>query len=65
MPRLRGRGGDAPVVAYEIVFHLAAFAALRWLRPRLHRLGALFTMYLAGYAVFRFAVEFTRANETV
>ncbi len=54
-----------PSFAYEIAFHLAAFAALCWLRSRVHRPGELFTLYLAGYAVFRFAVEFTRANETV
>jgi phosphatidylglycerol---prolipoprotein diacylglyceryl transferase len=54
-----------PSFAYEIAFQLAAFAALCWLRPRVDRPGALFTLYLAGYAVFRFLVEFTRANETV
>jgi prolipoprotein diacylglyceryl transferase len=31
-----------PSFAYEIVFPLAAFAALCWLRPRVHRPGALF-----------------------
>jgi prolipoprotein diacylglyceryltransferase len=54
-----------PSFAYEIAFQLAAFAALCWLKPRLSAPGELFTLYLAGYAVFRFAVEFTRANETV
>lgn len=54
-----------PSFAYEIAFQLAAFGALCWLRPRVHRPGELFTLYLAGYAAFRFAVEFTRANETV
>ncbi len=52
-----------PSFIYEIVFHLAAFAALVWARKRLTEPGELFTLYLAGYATFRFLVEFTRANE--
>ena len=54
-----------PSFAYEIAFQLAAFGALLWLRPRITRQGELFVMYVAAYAVFRFLVEFTRANETV
>lgn len=54
-----------PSFIYEIVFQLAAFAALLWARKRLTQPGELFTLYLAGYAAFRFLVEFTRANETV
>ncbi|MER6574127.1 prolipoprotein diacylglyceryl transferase family protein [Nonomuraea sp. NPDC001023] len=54
-----------PSFVYEIVFQLAAFVALRWARKRLTEPGELFTLYLAGYAVFRFLVEFTRANETL
>ncbi|GAA1618405.1 prolipoprotein diacylglyceryl transferase [Nonomuraea maheshkhaliensis] len=54
-----------PSFVYEIVFQLAAFAALLWARKRLTQPGELFTLYLAGYAAFRFLVEFTRANETV
>lgn len=54
-----------PSFGYEIAFHLLAFAALLRLRDRLHRPGALLTVYLAGYAVFRFAVEFLRDNEVV
>jgi prolipoprotein diacylglyceryltransferase len=54
-----------PSFAYEIVFHLAAFVALRWLRGRIAAPGELFKLYLAGYAVFRFAVEFVRGNEVV
>jgi phosphatidylglycerol---prolipoprotein diacylglyceryl transferase len=54
-----------PSFAYEIVFHLAALVVLLVLRDRLARPGALFTLYLAGYAAFRFGVEFTRANEVV
>lgn len=54
-----------PSFGYEIVFQLAAFAALLWCRGRITRPGELFVVYVAGYAVFRFLVEFTRANETV
>lgn len=54
-----------PSFLYEIAFHLAAFAALWWLRSRITRPGELFTLYVAAYAAFRFLVEFTRANETV
>jgi prolipoprotein diacylglyceryltransferase len=54
-----------PSFAYEIAFQLVAFAALLWLRGRLHRPGALLTVYLAAYAVFRFGVEFVRDNEVV
>ncbi|MFG3437822.1 prolipoprotein diacylglyceryl transferase [Nonomuraea sp. NPDC047897] len=54
-----------PSFGYEIVFHLVAFGVLVWARGRLTRPGELFTLYLAGYAVFRFVVEFVRANETV
>lgn len=52
-----------PSFAYEIVFHLIALALLlRW-RDRLAEPAGLFTLYVAGYAVFRFFVEFVRGNE--
>jgi phosphatidylglycerol---prolipoprotein diacylglyceryl transferase len=56
-----------PSFAYEIVFQLLAFAALLWLRDRdrVREPGGLLTLYLAAYALFRFAVEFTRVNEVV
>jgi phosphatidylglycerol---prolipoprotein diacylglyceryl transferase len=54
-----------PSFVYEILFQLAAFAVLLWLRPRIGQPGELFVLYVAGYAVFRFSVEFVRANETV
>ncbi|BCI54866.1 diacylglyceryl transferase [Mycolicibacterium litorale] len=54
-----------PSFLYEIAFQLAAFVILLWLRDRIHRPGELFVLYIAGYAAFRFLVEFTRANETV
>lgn len=54
-----------PSFLYEIVFQLTAFVILLWLRSRITQPGELFVLYIAGYAVFRFLVEFTRANETV
>lgn len=52
-----------PSFAYEIGFQVAAFVALLWLRGRIREPGELFKLYLVGYAVFRFLVEFVRGNE--
>lgn len=53
-----------PSFGYEIAFHLAAFAVLwLWLRHRPLAPGETLTLYLAGYGVFRFLVEFVRGNE--
>jgi prolipoprotein diacylglyceryltransferase len=54
-----------PSFAYEIIFQALAFAALVALRKRITTPGELFKLYLAAYAVFRFAVEFVRGNEVV
>ena len=54
-----------PSFLYEIVFLAGLFAVLLWLRPRVHVPGELFKIFLASYAVFRFAVEFVRGNEVV
>ncbi len=55
-----------PSFAYEIAFHLAAFAVIWfWLRRRSLPPGESFVWYVAGYAVFRFLVEFVRGNEVV
>ncbi|VAZ79015.1 Prolipoprotein diacylglyceryl transferase [Mycobacterium kansasii] len=54
-----------PSFLYEIGFQLAAFAVMLWMRNKLTQPGELFVLYVAGYAVFRFFVEFVRANETV
>ncbi len=54
-----------PSFLYEIAFQLAAFAVLLRLRNRVTQPGELFVLYVAGYAVFRYCVEFVRANETV
>lgn len=51
-----------PSFLYEIAFLLVAFVALRWLRDRITAPGELFPLFLAAYALFRFGVEFTRAN---
>lgn len=55
--------GLHPSFVYEIVFQLLALALLlRW-RDRLAEPAGLFTLYAAGYALFRFVVEFVRGNE--
>jgi prolipoprotein diacylglyceryl transferase len=55
-----------PSFLYEIAFHAAMFGLLLWLRPRLRSNGGdLLKVYLLGYALFRFAVEFVRGNDEV
>jgi prolipoprotein diacylglyceryl transferase len=54
-----------PSFIYEIIFQLAAFVILLQLRNKITQPGELFVIYVASYAVFRFFVEFVRANETV
>ncbi|WP_197383301.1 prolipoprotein diacylglyceryl transferase [Mycolicibacterium mengxianglii] len=54
-----------PSFLYEVVFQLTAFVVLLALRSRITRPGELFVLYVAAYALFRFFVEFFRANETV
>jgi prolipoprotein diacylglyceryltransferase len=54
-----------PSFAYEIAFHVAAFAAIVWARDRLTEKGELFNLYVIGYAAFRFLVEFVRGNDVV
>ena len=55
--------GLHPSFAYEIAFHAVAFSAMLRYRDRLGRPGDLFVLYIAAYALFRFAVEFVRGNE--
>jgi len=71
-PAAATRVGAEPAVAlhpsfvYEIAFHAVAFAMIWfWLRHRLTAPGETFTLYLAGYGVSRFLVEFVRGNEVV
>ena len=53
-----------PSFAYEIAFHLFAFAVLWfWLRHKQLPPGETFVWYVATYGLFRFAVEFVRGNE--
>lgn len=54
-----------PSFLYEIAFHLAAFALLVWLRPRVKVEGELLKIYLLAYAGFRFFIEFVRANDVM
>jgi phosphatidylglycerol:prolipoprotein diacylglycerol transferase len=55
-----------PSFAYEIAFHLAAFAALWWwLRRADLPPGTTFVWYVAAYGIFRFLVELVRGNEVV
>lgn len=54
-----------PSFLYEIAFQLTAFVVLLLLRTKVTRSGELFVIYIAAYAVFRFVVEFFRANELV
>lgn len=54
-----------PSYLYEILFQGMMFGLLWWLRPRVQKPGELFKIYLLAYAVFRFAVEFVRANAVV
>ena len=55
--------GLHPSFAYEIVFHVAAFALMWRYRDRLPHPGDLFICYVTSYALFRFGVEFVRGNE--
>lgn len=58
--------GLHPSFGYEIAFHAVAFALLWvWARHQALPPGETFVWYVAGYGVFRFAVEFVRGNEVV
>ena len=49
-----------PVIAYEIIWNLLALVLIWKLRDRIRPAGMLFTLYLALYAVGRFAISFLR-----
>lgn len=51
-----------PSMLYEIVFHLAALAAILAFRERVVVQGEVLKLYLLASAVFRFGVEFVRGN---
>lgn len=55
-----------PSFAYEIAFHVAAFALIWWwLRHLDLPSGELLVWWVAAYGVARFALEFVRGNEVV
>lgn len=51
-----------PSFLYEIAFLLVLFVVLRRLRGRIPVPGELFKLFLLAYGLFRFSVEFVRAN---
>ncbi|HEX9864934.1 MAG TPA: prolipoprotein diacylglyceryl transferase family protein [Acidimicrobiia bacterium] len=51
-----------PSFLYEIIFHVAAFVVLTRRADRFGEPGDGFKLYLLGYALFRFGVEFVRDN---
>lgn len=51
-----------PSFVYEILFLLALFGVLMWIRPRVTVEGDSFKIFLVAYGVFRFLVEFVRGN---
>lgn len=56
--------GLHPSFAYEIAFHLIAFAVLwGWARHQQLPPGETFVWYVAAYGIFRFGVEFVRGND--
>jgi phosphatidylglycerol:prolipoprotein diacylglycerol transferase len=58
--------GMHPSFLYEAAFLVATFLVLRfWVRDRIDAPGEMLPLFLAAYATFRFAVEFTRANPVV
>ena len=52
-----------PVIAYEMLWNLAALFVIWKLRDRLRPDGMLFALYLAFYAVGRFLVTFLRQDK--
>lgn len=57
--------GLQPTYLYEAIFQAAAFVWLWRNRDRLARPGDLFICYVTAYALFRFGIEFLRANDQV
>ena len=49
-----------PVIAYEIIWNLLALVLIWKLRDKIRPAGMLFALYLALYAVGRFAISFLR-----
>lgn len=53
-----------PAALYELVLDLALFGLLFWYRTRTFRDGELFRLYLLGYSLIRFPIEFLRYQPT-
>ena len=53
-----------PSMLYEIAFLLIAFVLIKKYGSRITAPGEVFVLFLTCYAVFRFFVDFTRANPT-
>lgn len=49
-----------PTQLYSSALNLVLFAILFWLYPRRRFNGQVFTVYIIGYALYRFIVEFFR-----
>ncbi|MFC1945337.1 prolipoprotein diacylglyceryl transferase family protein, partial [Chloroflexota bacterium] len=49
-----------PTQVYEIIYNLAVFGLLFWLRGRFKPAGSLFAIYLALYSVWRIGLAFLR-----
>ncbi|MCC7349619.1 MAG: prolipoprotein diacylglyceryl transferase [Phycisphaerales bacterium] len=54
-----------PTQLYEIVFLMALAAGLFALRRRLGNTGRLFRLFMLGYLMWRFGVEFIKPRETI
>ena len=52
-----------PSMLYEIGFHAGAFALITTRGPLLPVRGDTLKAYLLAYGLFRFGIEFIRANE--
>ncbi|MBI2866832.1 MAG: prolipoprotein diacylglyceryl transferase [Chloroflexi bacterium] len=52
-----------PVVAYELLFDLAFAYVLFRLLGRLKPNGIMFPVYIGGYALWRFAIQFLRTDD--
>jgi phosphatidylglycerol:prolipoprotein diacylglycerol transferase len=53
-----------PAVVYELLFDLAVFGMLLYLRRRMKAEGSLFLLYLATYSAGRFLFSYLRENTT-
>ena len=60
---ITGSPAAHPVIAYEMVWNMMALFIVWRLRGRLRPDGMLFTLYLALYAVGRFAISFAREDD--